>query len=258
MAHRGKQALLIATWNVQPPSAGVRAPYLFDGWPAIKFYPKAGLDLHFAPLLLCDEALFDEESFDRVVRAPHDYAARIANTLKVMKAEGFLQTKDLRSSLQSNSSKIAAVTNFELKNVDQWTDVVRKDFARWETTREIYREGLGSSYDFTVHAPTGVLEALSIIGRKNTERNLSFIRQILFKAEGVRSERETEILREVVRPYLDYVHSYLLLWETNNIPVCDWEENGNIFKRRLSLAFKQDVAIRESERLKTMFSLALS
>jgi hypothetical protein len=258
MRDTDKQTLLIATWNVQPPSSGVNTSYLFDGWPAIKYYANSGLDLHFAPLLLCDEAIIDEESFDRIIHTRADYAARIANSFSVLSDRGFLKKIDFRNTLRSNASKIAVATNFELESVDKWVDVIRKDFEKWETNREIYKRGLGSSYDFTVRAPTGVLEALSVIGRKKSERNLSFMRRILFKHKHVRSSGETDILKEIVRPYLDYVHSYLLLWEKYKMPVSDWEENGNIFKRKLELGFKTDTAIQGSENLKTIFSVALS
>jgi hypothetical protein len=230
-----------------------------DGWPAAKHFPGVGLDLHFAPLLLCDEAVIDEESFHRVVDKPPEYAARLAKSLLTLKEDGFLATKDLRGMLRNDAAAIARATEHELKNVEGWVDVLRKDFEGWERSREIFKQSLGSNYNFTVHVPTGVLEALAATGRQYSDENLEFIRQIVFKDEQALSLSEVEILKEVARPRLDYVHSHLLLWSLEQTPVSDWDDgNGHVLRHKLSLSLNAEKATKDSASIRNIFSLSLS
>jgi hypothetical protein len=71
----------------------VEDPY--KGWPPLKLYSDGSLDLEFGPLLLADSVIMDQTSYDRLTNSNVVALRRAADSLRTLKDEGYLQTKEL-------------------------------------------------------------------------------------------------------------------------------------------------------------------
>lgn len=202
-------------------------PYL--GWPPIKIYPEGHLDIEFGPFLLADKAIMDRGSFEQLTCSPVVGLERAARSLIKMHTNGYLELLDYAAEIEPERTRIVADTEKQLMASHLFRDPVYKAINTWDEMGGSYANAIGLQSDLTATTPIGILSAIAKDGKSVTQIEIDRVRKILRKTSRL-STNERCAFTEVVRPYLDHVHTTLFLSKRLNMPIFDWADLGPMYR----------------------------
>jgi hypothetical protein len=85
----------------------------------------------YAALLLCEEVTLDEASFMLLTEQPHRLYAKVAETMKALRAEGFIQLVDFSHILRENQALLQRMLENDLGMLNQWIKPLNQSFDIW-------------------------------------------------------------------------------------------------------------------------------
>lgn len=222
----------LSSWGdiVRSSSTVVYDPY--QGLPPIKIY-RNRIDLEFPPLLQADRIVMDRQSYDLIVRAPLRGLDCLARSLRTLREHrGMLEVQSYMPALdQALRWKIVNTTNQALCNVEAYRDPVRRTIAIWDRLAPSFAKALGQDRQSDFVQPIGILHGARADGDRITLARIREVRRVVAKKRDLTPE-ETALLKEVLRPYLDHVHTNLALAmrEALGCPVHDWSDLTPIYQ----------------------------
>src|ERR1035438_7909530 len=135
--------LMLTSFGIDERSAPTRGQSLFHRMPPVSFRL---INEAFMPdyelLVLCDQVVMDESSFQQLIDSPARAYSGVADTFRALKAEGRIELVDFSSVLRANPIHLALAGSGELHG-----DAVRRthaDFCR----RRSPRRSLHSRFSF--------------------------------------------------------------------------------------------------------------
>jgi hypothetical protein len=93
---------------------------------------NAALIPNYALLLLCEKVIVDEKSFYLLMEKRHPIFSSVAETLRIMFDEGFVELADFHKILESNKPLLTKMLDTDLKAYDLWIDVFKESVEIWD------------------------------------------------------------------------------------------------------------------------------
>ncbi len=169
-------------------------------------------------LLLSDRIIMDEASFHCLVHDSVTAYSLVADTFKALKSEGRIETKDFLSILRPKADLLKRMVDHDLNSMDQWMVPLRESLSIWENFLQM---SMNTPHFF--HWPISAIR--NLVHDEKTEMGMiySSIQLLLQKSpEAQELTQILDILRDVLRTYLTYVNSNLILSHSLNIGFHDW------------------------------------
>jgi hypothetical protein len=248
--------LPLSSWgNVERSSSTVvYDPY--QGLPPVKVYGDR-IDLEFGPLLQAVQLVMDRQSYDVIVRARLPGLDHLAHTLRTLHEEtDLLELQSYLPALDQNlRRKIVGTTQERLSNFEAYRSPLRCTVAIWDALSPGFARALGQSSRSEFVQPIGVLHGARLSGDRLTYARISEVRRIIFKKRDLTADEEA-IAKEVLRPYLDHVHTNWMLSSRRALgcPMHDWEDLGPIYEAVFAHSLEDECfARRRSRKLRELF-----
>jgi hypothetical protein len=230
----GKPALLCLTsWGNPIKSSSTKFDDPYQAWPPVKVFPEGHLDLEFGPFLLADHIYMDEASYDYITASPPPGLERAVSSLRSLRSAGYLLPIDYHKTLAASREEIVQRTNEDVTLPTKFRGALRGAFKSWYEIAPHYTKAIGREGDITYKLPLGVLHALSAEGSRFDPHRVEQLEQIAYASVDL-TELQTQALGQMIRPYLEHVHTNLTLSDILRAPVMDWEDVGPIYKSVLS------------------------
>ncbi len=213
---------------------------LYLGWPPMKVYEDGHMDLEFAPFLLTDSITIDSLAYDRLTNEPPTGADRAISSLKTLKGEGILKLVDYEKGLNSQRENAVRQIEAKLNHAEDFNASVLNSIQMWDDIGNTYANIIGRSDDMRAQLPVGILAAVTKDGSSITPNKIALIRGVISKRPDERTEDERGLFREVVRPYMDHIHTGIALYRSQKVPIVDWPDMVPIYKDVFNLNLESD------------------
>lgn len=250
---------------------------------------------HFLPdysvLLLADEIILDEKSYDRLVRESHWSYGTMALMLKMLRDEGFIRLEDFGAIVKDNRRLLEQMLEKDLKELDSWVSPLKDSLGIWENfikdIRGSFREEVvGAVFEghhvasktnipsfqrkFSavfrgprVASPTNLsmrgdpTSHLLHVVKTPVQISAMLVHEALLSSEKRRKSEHRQALREHLGQYLSYVNANLLLCEKFQMGFYDWSDFQPFYHEKLLRVAKEAApAEREIESVKRLFEVS--
>lgn len=209
-------------------------------------------DLHqFSPeystLLLFDRIVLDLTTFDLLQFQPHPAYALVADTMKALQSEGFLELVAYSDILEQNEDLLNVMLENDLNSLNQWIGVLHDSLLIWD---RFVRSALTEHPDIDMDPDIDNLRVFihDSVGMAG------------YLLKGFQDRHEEDLrrsLREVVTAYLKYVNSTLILSNEIGAGFHDWGDFLPFYRRKfLSLGHEELPGERHIEASRTLFEVS--
>lgn len=246
------------------PAAASRGRSLFDRMPPVSFRRVSSAFMpDYELLVLCDQIVMDESSFQQLIDTPFPAYLRVAETFKALRAEGRIEL-DFSSVLHPNSSLLEKMLDHDMSILDQWVEPLRESLATWGrfVDRSEWlvhdRERPYSSSPHPHHLAHGAVRAHEIGVAEVDAALLSRMVEVALGSAEKRKRKEYRgALREVIQAYLVDVNSNLVLASELAIPFHDWLDFTPFYSTKfLSVGKREDETQQGRKQVERLFTLA--
>lgn len=228
-------------------------------------------------LLLCDKIVMDESSFQRLVEHPSRVYTKVAETFKALNGEGRIELADFSYILRENGPLLNRMIDHDIKVLDQWVVPLRESLGIWrefmDKSAALMRtepdEWIGPhagdvSLHETMHAQRAFMRhtmhrvANEMHSAKAEAMMLSVMVEDALQSSEKRKLREyRQALRGVLRAYLTYVNSNLILSNTLQVGFHDWLDFTPFYGLKFMSIGKDEVYAEESRKqVEKLFTVA--
>jgi hypothetical protein len=284
--------LMLTSFGIEERSAPVRGESMFHRMPPVSF---RRISEAFMPdyelLVLCDQVVMDESSFQQLIDSPARAYSGVAETFRALKAEGRIELVDFSSVLRANSDLLDKMLDHDMSVLDQWVVPLRDSLATWaqfsEMSMQVLREGrellhTQSSQDagftgLSLHTaapyrfsesdlqyaeymrPALLHEIAHVMhsARRDAYYLSEMVEDALRSAEKRRHKEYRSALREVLQSYLAYVNANLVLASELNIPFHDWLDFTPFYSMKfLSVGKLEDDTQKGRKQVERLFTVA--
>jgi hypothetical protein len=251
-------SMCLMCWRHVIKSAHGAVDDFYVGWPPMKLFKDGHMDLEFSPFLLANTITMDSSSYDQLTTNPPVGAERAALSLKTLKKEGILQLVDYENIFSVLRPSILAQSKLKLTHPELFIDPVRDSIGLWDEVGNTYANVIGQSGDRRAQLPVGILAGVTADGSVLTDDRISLVRNVLAKRSDAISQGEKDLIREIARPYIDHVHTGVVLHQTQKVPIVDWPDMLPIYNSMFASNFEHEVVMqREIPLTRKLFSIAL-
>jgi hypothetical protein len=195
----------------------------------IHIYTKNGIDLDFGPLLLFDRAVIDSQSEEYILTSKRPEFAPLAQSISLLKNEGYIETKDFGSEL----SKVRATINKHVesiiydplplrKPVLKGIDGYRSNLPIIQRTYKDYDQSL-LPLGFGMH-----LYTMNRFGSIN-DTEIKRISKLMVSSKKKWTNSDVGDVKEIVRPTITYLYQNLALSEIYCAPFLDVDYYSELY-----------------------------
>jgi hypothetical protein len=220
------------------------------------------IDLDFAALLMRKHLIVDEQTIARTNDISLKSFDRLKSSLNFLVEEGFITPIDYSKKFAEAKKEISEAVEIELREPAKWLPEVRFNNERWMKFQSQLSASLGKYYDpIIIGSSYGALCALKQHGEILNSENILKVEKLVNSKKKRWTTLETDMLRSIVRPYLEEMYFNIVLRERLGSPFLEWEPmsgfyetyyKGKVDKRAEPVLFQQEVA-----KVEELFSLAL-
>ena len=185
-------------------------------------------------LLLCDRIIIDSESYSRLTTKRHWSYNALSSLIQALYAEGFVRIEDYSQRLEAYRATIEQRVEQDLEDLDAWRPALRSSGERWSTFIHLIKSDLRSLYELIDRVQFKFEHG---IGGTAPMHNYS-VRQYLHAAsvamtEMSAAEGDDWTERQILRSYLTYVETNLVLSEVLGAAFYDWSDYQPFYSRKL-------------------------
>jgi hypothetical protein len=219
----------------------------------------------YAALLLCDQIIFDESSFDALEEKPHWSYSAVSNAIKALRTEGFIELVNFKNILRDNKILLEKMVEHDLKMIDQWIEPLKdsldlwNNFARFAFDRireenveywsEIRRD-LDEAYSAVWQYPAATLlhEANGSVATVSM-----MVKEALHSSQKRKKRKYRDALRQVLKSYLSYVNANIIISNQLGVGFHDWMDFLPFYQHKFLSVGQEDIKteqhIKESHKL---------
>ena len=177
----------------------------------------------YASLIICDKVVMDEASFEILTsrrRDNHPYSL-VAQTFSALKDEGLVDLVDFDAILSRKSMLLRRMLSNDLDSLDRWIAPLRDSLEIWHRF---------------LHASSRV--ASPTLERHRIELYMhdmhSTLYELYFLADSPheKTNNSNSELRRILKSYLSYVNSNIVLANELDIGFHDWKDYGPFYERK--------------------------
>lgn len=226
------------------------------------FYRMPPISLHaannnfipdYSTLLLCDKIIVDESSFDLMQQDRMYLYSGFAETLRVLKHEGFVELVDFETILRTNRELLEGMVENDLrratrwiqplkKSVNIWSDMIRYLASFYETVDDKEKNVIQDVSHMTLNPISGIVGHIEMMERQGDEENL-----------------DSDIppyLITTIRSYLTYINSNIIISSQLHTGFHDWADFVPFYERKFSPEQKIPRTQRKIESMQKLFAIS--
>lgn len=264
--------LMLTSFGIEQTYAPVRGQSMFDRMPPVSFrlFNEAFMP-DYELLVLCDQIVMDESSFQRLIDSPARPYSGVAETFRALKSEDRIELVDFSSVLRANSDLLEKMLDHDMGVLDQWVLPLRESLTTWrhfaEMSMQVWRDegeqpGAGHrmhTRDLNYHSAAAMHE-ISHVMHSTTHEVYSLSQMVevaLSSAEKRKHKEYRSALRDVIRAYLVYVNANLVLASELELPFHDWLDFTPFYTTKfLSVGKREDETQRGRKEVERLFTVA--
>ena len=124
--------VMLTSFGIEQTYAPERGRSLFDKMPPVSFrlFNEAFMP-DYELLILCDQVVMDEASFQRLIDRPARAYSWVAETFRALKSEGRIELVNFSSVLHANSDLLEAMLKHDMSVLEQWVVPLRELLMMW-------------------------------------------------------------------------------------------------------------------------------
>jgi hypothetical protein len=223
---------------------------------------KGEIDLDFGALLMHRHLIVDKRTIERTKDVSLKEFGKLNKSIDILRMEGFIIEVDYGQIFDNVKNDISIAVEIQMREPTKWLTELRFNNQLWSETQPRISEALGKHYDpLTIGTPYGILCALKQLGEPINEKRVSQIKKLIKSRKRRWTDGEKELLRSVIRPYLEEMYFNIALRNRLESPFLEWEAHSKFYetfyksqleKRAEPVRVQQEVA-----KVEELFSLAL-
>lgn len=225
-------------------------------------------------LILCDQIVMDETSFQQLISSPSRAYSGVADTFRALKTEGRVELVDYSLVLRSNADLLDKMLNHDMRILDQWVVPLRESLAMWrhfaEISMQIWNDESVQLHALDAKTPDAVSEYMHtqrlknairgqvMHGARNQAEDLALTVEVALHSSEKRKRKEyRSALREVLSGYLSYVNANLVLSTELEIGFHDWLDFTPFYSSKFVSVGKREDATQEGRKqVERLFTVA--
>jgi len=182
-------------------------------------------------LLLCDKLVMDELSFHNLIDHPVHAYKQVAETMNALNTEGYIELADYSKLLNSNSELLNRMVDQDIYSIDQWINPLKESLSIWRhflnNSMKIFHEDESGLlqylfHDEPLHYQRGYAQDTTD-AKWYSSSDISMLVDEALKFSAKRKHKENrEALRDVLRAYLGYINTNLILSNELQVGFHDW------------------------------------
>lgn len=188
------------------------------------------LDLDYSPLLLMDGLILDRFAYDFVSKRRH--FSQMKASIDCLVDEGLIRIEQYETTAKKLKQHIESRVSNQLEYLNLWLDCARD---QWGLVKPLISELLpllGSEADPKIESlHFGIYCYLKNHHGKIDFNEAAKLQRLLETKRKKLSREEIDVLREIIRPLLSYVHLNYGLMQHFGTPFIDWEDLAPYYKR---------------------------
>ena len=199
-------------------------------------------------LLLCEKIILDEASFAALEKPCQLYSA-IAETLKALYDEGFVELVDFKGVLRGHGALLATMLEHDLDMLDHWVAPLRESLDIWcGFTRTLESELSEASLEMR--------QAVHLV--RQFSGNWTYALDEALKSSRKRRKAEyRSVLRETLYSYLSYINANIVLSNELGVGFHDWADFLPFYRQKfLSVGYEDLEAQKQIEASKGLFTVS--
>jgi len=225
-------------------------------------------------LILCDQIVMDESSFQQLVDRPAATFAGVAETFRALRGDGRIELVDFGSILRANSDLLNKMLNHDMNALDRWVESLRESLTTWRHFAESFRRILHAEHsrpstlrfdteeiaNLATHTKSGFGDEL-ISALHYGNMHTAYIDMMVGDAlspSKMRSPNEyRSALQDLIQPYLAYVNANLVLASELKVPFHDWQDFMPFYSTKfLSMGKREHETQRGRKEVERLFTIA--
>jgi hypothetical protein len=260
-------------------------PSIFNRFPPLDIRASAkGLSPDYSLLVLCDNCILDNVSFELLMSRPGPLFKSTARMAKLLHDEGYLELADYSSIVNDHSELLDQMTRHDLESAVPWFKALKSSavawqhFARraswpsnvdWEFKPTRNPEPLLKNYSQTEtwevasRRKSPKSKSWSIKGSKIAFTHTMLLREayergeVILAPHSLRHETLDASLLNVLTSYLNYVNANLILSRKLEAGIYDWTDFLPFYQRKfLSVGYHDTPVFKIAETSHQLFDIA--
>lgn len=206
----------------------------------IHVYTAEGINLDFGPLLLFDTAVLDAASLDYILTSDRKDLAPLANSLTILRDEGYVTIRDFGSDLDKHRELITSHVDQLIKEpLDLRAPLLRGIDGYRETLPKLSVAGIDCNSDvlqvgFGMH-----LFMMQRYGRIDPDEKVRLDR-LMTSGKKSWTQKDIEEVQAIIAPTITYLYQNFVLGEMYGMPFMDVDYTSEMYtnlRQRLLTAF---------------------
>jgi hypothetical protein len=262
--------IMLTSFGIDQGVCPVRGQSLFDRMPPVSFRLSNEIFMpDYELLILCDQVVMDRSSFYQMLNNPGAAYAGVAETFRVLNAEGRVELVDFSEILRVNSDLLETMLDHDIAILDQWVEPLRESLATWrrfaamsihvwqDLPEQFYESRTGVYDQHHYKALIHDMNHVMLSARTKANSISQMVELALSSAEKRKRKEYRSALREVMRGYLAYVNANLVLASELDIPFHDWLDFTPFYETKfLSVGKKEDETQSGRKQVERLFTVA--
>ena len=248
--------IFVPCWGTTNPAFEEPGGDFYTGLPPLKISSDGRLDIDPTILLVADELVFDKSSADAIFQREEPTCARLQETLRVLRDEGFVTFEDFGRVIRNQENEFHSDLNRELLRVEAWLPLVRKSIDQWDEIAKRQKGALSEGQHSLLNLePGAVASAVVAVDLKFISRDVKRVRRAIFSDEPGLMDWEIRARKAAVAAWVGPTISNLLIGAATEIPPLDWETMDAFYKAK---TYGTENRLKEEvDKLQQFFNLAL-
>ena len=239
------------------PAAPVIPP-VFRRLPPLNMRLIAGpFEPEYSLLVLCDKLILDELSFERLNEPSSPVFTTIAETIKILHGEGFVELTDYSATLRNNSDLLRRMTDSDITN-GRWQNALAESSLIWHDYVDKVNPNLRLKNLPSIEmprAPRGNIMHYAPHGYTGDKRALE--RQTMYNYANAEYFTRPDIT-ELIAAYLIYINANLILANEMGTALHDWEDLLPFYRQKfLGVGKSAPPGSAQAEAARQLFDIAL-
>lgn len=225
----------------------------------------------FELLLLCDRLFMDRQSFEQLVNRRRREYCIVADVIQMLHSKGYVQLIDYRSLLHENRELVELMVARDMAGADAWLAPLRDCLETWrEFLHRIMSLAGDTAWSVRTSSPDGAPvddqmtaqnallmfhganQLMCLLGEE-AEYVGRIVEEALKYSTKRRKKEHREVLEQVLRTYLTYINSNIVLARLLGVPFHDWRDFLPFYEHKFLSVGQQspegELEIRECRRL---------
>jgi hypothetical protein len=196
----------------------------------------------YTALLLCDQLIFDGESFERLsdknISALSGYS-QMAEVIKALHAEGFVRVEDFSAVVDENRELLETMLERDLKMLDLWAPPLKESIQIWQNFIEANDRSVVDRLLISTRTFSSKMEEMAYMDIKPHVIS-HFALEAIESATKRRRAEHRAALRDMLTQYMSYVNANLVLSRSLDAGFLDWSNFAPFYRNKFLMVGHED------------------